>query len=144
MTSIKQKKALKLAVENGGNISKAMREAGYSPQTAKNPKKLTESKAWQDLMSEYLDDEELARVHKEGLNAVKKEHKIVDRDESGSPIYDFVNVDDYATRHKYLETAYKLKGYFAPEKIDHTSKGERIEGFNYIVPNGDTDNPTAS
>lgn len=30
-------------VENGGNASKAMRDAGYSPNTAKTPKKLTES-----------------------------------------------------------------------------------------------------
>ena len=45
MATIRQKKALAKIVENGGNVSKAMVEAGYSPMTAKTPQKLTESKA---------------------------------------------------------------------------------------------------
>ena len=36
-------------VENGGNVSKAMRVAGYSPATAHTPQKLTESKGFQHL-----------------------------------------------------------------------------------------------
>lgn len=52
MTTIKQQKALNKTVENGGNISKAMREVGYSKNTAKNPKKLTESKGFKELCSE--------------------------------------------------------------------------------------------
>ena len=37
----KQKTAVKILAENGGNASQAMIAAGYSPQTAKTPSKLT-------------------------------------------------------------------------------------------------------
>jgi hypothetical protein len=50
MATEKQKRAIKNVVENGGTVSKAMREAGYSPNTAHTPKKLTESDAWRELM----------------------------------------------------------------------------------------------
>lgn len=33
---------------------------------------------------------------------------------------------DYATRHKYLDSAYKMKGAYAPEKKDITTGGEKI------------------
>lgn len=55
--TVKQCKAINKTVENGGNISKAMREAGYSPKTAKNPKKLTESKSWKELIDEHIPQE---------------------------------------------------------------------------------------
>lgn len=49
-------------------------------------------------IAERLPDEFLLEVHLDGLSA----------DNKGEP--------DYAVRHKYLDTAYKLKGSFAPEK----------------------------
>lgn len=91
MATIKQKMAMQKVVENRGNISKSMLDAGYTPKTAKNPKNLTESKAWEELMEEFLPDAELARVHKEGLGAKKGKQP------------------DYFARHKYLDTAYKIK-----------------------------------
>lgn len=42
MATSKQQKALAKIVENGGNVSKAMRDVGYSVNTAKTPQKLTE------------------------------------------------------------------------------------------------------
>lgn len=39
--SIKGKKALTNMVANGGNLAKAMRDAGYSARTARSPQKLT-------------------------------------------------------------------------------------------------------
>lgn len=93
MPTEKQKTAIKNVVENRGNISKAMRDAGYAEKTAKNPKNLTESRGWQELVQEYLPDDLLVKVHKDGLEN-----------------------DDANTRHRYLDTAYKLKGSYAPEK----------------------------
>lgn len=52
MATIKQRKAAERMVENGGNASRAMREVGYSPATAQNPKKLTESKGFLELCDE--------------------------------------------------------------------------------------------
>lgn len=58
MTTFKQKKAVKNLVENGGNVSKAMIDANYSPATAKTPQKLTESKGFKQLCEEVgLTDE---------------------------------------------------------------------------------------
>ena len=48
MATIKQKKAVARIVENRGNVSKSMLEAGYDPITAKNPKNLTESKGYKE------------------------------------------------------------------------------------------------
>lgn len=53
MATNKQKMALGKVVENGGNISKAMVEVGYSMATAKNPKNLTESLGYKELCEEY-------------------------------------------------------------------------------------------
>lgn len=52
MSTLKQEKALEKLVENGGNVSRAMMEVGYSPNTAKTPQKLTESKGFIELCEE--------------------------------------------------------------------------------------------
>jgi hypothetical protein len=76
MATVRQIKAIERVVENHGNISKSMREAGYPEITAKNPKNLTESKAWQDFIEEYLPDIDLASKHKELLNASRLDHMV--------------------------------------------------------------------
>ena len=53
MSTHKQRRALLNMVENGGNASKAMRDAGYSAATAKTPSKLTHSSGYQSLMDYY-------------------------------------------------------------------------------------------
>ena len=73
MPTIKQKKAFKRTMENYGNVSKSMKEVGYSKNTAKNPKVLTESLGWLELMEEYLPDKLLAKKHKELLNKTNKD-----------------------------------------------------------------------
>ena len=58
-------------------------------------------------LAERIPDDLLERVHKEGLEASDK----LIRD--GEII---AERPDYAVRHKYLDTAYKLKGSYAPDK----------------------------
>ncbi len=53
MATTKQKLAASKIVENRGNVSKSMRQAGYSPKTAKNPKNLTKSKGFAELCRRY-------------------------------------------------------------------------------------------
>ena len=53
MATPRQKIAVDNLVENGGIISRAMIDAGYSKATAKTPQKLTESKGFKELMKEY-------------------------------------------------------------------------------------------
>lgn len=105
MATEKQKKAIAKVLENGGNVSKAMKDAGYSAAMAKNPQKLTQSQAFQTYMHEAgVTDQKLVEVLKGGLDATKT---IVMGKEEDS----FVDIQpDYPTRHKYLETALKVKG----------------------------------
>lgn len=52
MSTHKQQQALNRIVENGGNVSRAMRDVGYSDNTAKTPQKLTESSGFIALCEE--------------------------------------------------------------------------------------------
>ncbi len=136
--TLKQKKAMQKVLENGGNVAKAMREVGYSPSSVDNPSVLTRSKAWEELLSEYLPDELLTRKLEEGLEAMKQlsARIIIKKGATASEIDgelqgansrtdDFVEVEDLQTRHKYLETALKIKGRLT-NKIDLTTNGKDL------------------
>lgn len=49
--------AFKEVVEKRGSISNAMRSVGYTTATAKNPRNLTLSKGWQELLGSIVSDE---------------------------------------------------------------------------------------
>ena len=58
MATIKQKLALGKIVENGGNVTKAMRDVGYSEASINNPATLTRSEGFKALLkSSGLDDD---------------------------------------------------------------------------------------
>jgi hypothetical protein len=103
MATIKQKLAVQKTVENGGSVSRAMLDAGYKPATAKNPSKLTESKAWPALLEKYLPDEKLLATHDEALEATKifSSHTEPDKE-----------IPDHPTRLKAVELAYKVKNKY--------------------------------
>src|SRR5688572_12824672 len=61
MPTLKQKKAVENLVEHGGSVGKAMRDAGYSPATAKTPQKLTEGPGYQEAAKPFLDKLEAER-----------------------------------------------------------------------------------
>ena len=63
-------------------------------------------------VADSLPDKDLIKVHKEGLQAGKHIYK--NNNETGE-IDDLGVEPDYAVRHKYLETAYKIKNYFPKE-----------------------------
>lgn len=90
--------ATKKMVENGGNVSMAMRDAGYSEKTAKTPTKLTKSKGFKELIEENLPDDYLICMLKQELEtSTNKKH--------------------------YLEMAFKLKGKFHQTEIDKKTSG---------------------
>lgn len=66
-------------------------------------------------IAESIPDEDLIKVHKEGLEAM-----------SGTG--DNVQID-FSVRHKYLDTAYKLKGLY---KADETPTGENKNIYNFF------------
>jgi hypothetical protein len=111
--SLLAKKAMQRLVENGGkSISRAMREAGYSPATAENPSKLTKTKSWKMLMDEYLPEDLVAETHRDLLKAedtvfIPRGKEIIEKKRP-----------DYQARKNGVEMAYKLRGSFATEKLE--------------------------
>lgn len=119
MPTLKQKKTMEVLMENHGkSVSAAMREAGYSPNSAKNPQLVTGAKGWQELLNEYLPDELLNAKIREGLEATRvisatvivksDDPKVKDKTATARDV-DFIEVPDYPSQHKFLETALRVK-----------------------------------
>lgn len=96
MATNRQHTALQKVVENGGNVSRAMREAGYSAAMCKNPQKLKASKAWKDILDSKLDN----------LTLVTK-------------LREMIEGDDMPAVAKSLDMAFRIKGLYAktPKQI---------------------------
>lgn len=69
-------------------------------------------------LADRIPDELLEQVHLDGLSAVSED------------------MPDYSVRHKYLDSAYKLKGSYAPEKT--TSLNLNLEARNIANPELET------
>lgn len=73
-------------------------------------------------VAESLTEELLLKVHLEGLTAMKMDGKggmMIGLDKEGAAEsfgHTEMQMPDYAVRHKYLDSAYKIKGTYAPEK----------------------------
>lgn len=104
--TVKQKIAIK-HILNGDSVSKAMIKAGYSPKTAKDPQRLTNSGVFIDTLEKTgISDDLLAQTLLDGLNATKT---IVMGKESSES---FVDIQpDIPTRLKALDIGLKLKGH---------------------------------
>lgn len=70
----KQKKAALLIAENHGNVSKAMKEVGYSPNTYKKPSNLTRSNGYKEFVGLLAEDKLVADKVNEGLEAYERDH----------------------------------------------------------------------
>ncbi len=64
-------------------------------------------------IADRIPNELLEKVHLEGLEAEKKVFK---NNNATGEIEEVSSEPDHAVRHKYLDSAYKLKGVYAPEK----------------------------
>ena len=101
-------------VRKGDKVAVSREMQGvYSDSFSKEPSRLIQSKGWQELMEQHLPEKDLLKVHREGLKAGKK----IFKNNNATGEIEEVGVEpDYATRHKYLDTGYKLRGSYAPEK----------------------------
>jgi phage terminase small subunit len=134
--TIKQRKFLKLYLETG-NVSQSALKAGYSLGQSgfENLKKPLVQYAFEMLLEKQgLTDKKLSQVLADGLEAEKvvgylhqykkkgKNGKVekIQPDEIISS--EFIDVPDIPTRHKYLETAYKVKGQFK-DKVELSAPG---------------------
>ncbi len=109
--TMRQRKALKIALENGGKISPAMSEAGFSPAYAKNPQKLKDSDGWKSLLVEVgLDDKTLLKKSKQHLDAKTLRQMQVDPDISDSDIRDVIKkAGGVFLKASVIEVVYKNK-----------------------------------
>lgn len=114
MPTIKQKKVFKRTLENNGVVSTAMLEVGYSPNSAKNPKIVTGSKGWQELLDTLLSDDKLTKVHNKLLN--KKEVLIISDGAKEGSHYEFTE-QPHSDASKALDMAYKLKRKYESEEV---------------------------
>lgn len=105
------KKKVALTIERGGkepSLAEVMIAAGYSPNTARTPSKLTGTEGWKEALEAYLPDDKLLLVHNEALNATK----IVT-----SPTEPDTTTPDYMVRLRAVELGYKVKGRMQPEDL---------------------------
>jgi hypothetical protein len=147
MASPKQQMAVQIYMENRGiSVGEAMRRAGYSDASAKNPKNLTGTAAWAEMMDKYLPDIELVAVHRDLLESKKLDTEVfplgLDElvikkllEDAGCTIrhYEVITTGrnpgvhvwfwapDQVARRGALDLAYKLKGKMTT-KVEHSGQ----------------------
>lgn len=139
--SARKKKALKLLAENGGNVSKAMRDAGYSPSYVANPQKFSRSASTQEILDELIPRAMVIEAHVNLLRASKIEYMMFPAGTEEEDIEELLAAAnctvkkirstkvmvhvwffaaDNKARKDAIDMAYKLRGEFAPEKYEVT------------------------
>lgn len=101
------------------SASKAMVAAGYSPQSAKNPQRITQTESFRMLMEKAgIDDNKVLRTLNDGLEAQSyiKTERVEGIGKTRLKTEEVIPVPDLTTRHKYLETTLRLKGLTAKEQ----------------------------
>ena len=123
MATLKQQKAVKIILEDTNKtLGTSMIEAGYTKNTSENPKNLTDSKGWEELMEKYLPDKLLAKKHKELLTIPKKVRRFI----KGDLESEYEELDSNAVS-KGLDMGYKLKGKYKAEKLEHSGEIKNTE-----------------
>lgn len=124
----KQKGFVKDYVETGNGTQAALNNYDIGGKHGTdNPEKVASVIAAENLakpsiqnaiksIAEQIPDDELIKVHKEGLQADKKVFK---NNNATGEIEEVASEPDFAVRYKYLDSAYKLKGSYAPDKSVH-------------------------
>ena len=121
--TILQARAIKNVLESNGKIAPAMIKAGYTVASANQPKVLTDSNAWKQVMGKYLPDDKLFRKHEEALDATKWNDFTGEREE------------DHTIRLKAIDMAYKLKGRGNDSvSTSNTQINISFDGTGYIPP----------
>lgn len=110
--TLRMKRLAKKLVENGSKtMARAMRESGYSPNTAKAPTKVTNSSTWNALMDEYFPPTLVAKIQGELLTNPHKEVLYKGRKVT---LYD----GDIQTRN--IDTIHKLRGSYKATEVKLT------------------------
>jgi hypothetical protein len=144
--TLKQRQWLKEYIENGGNATQAANKV-YDCKNLESAAQI----GWENLrkldIAHLMEESGLTDVLlnlklAEGLNSSKQigARKIVQGARTGHEIKvdstteedDFIEVPDMAVRHKYLETALKLKKHLVDRK-DITTDGEPLPAVQVLI-----------
>lgn len=122
--TIKEKKFIKEYLDTGNATEAAARVYDVSSRESahaigsENLRKLT----FPELMDQMgITDEKLNQVLAEGLEANRTISAIAGTEANGGTV-DFVDVPDFQTRHRYLETGLKLKDKFPSTKVEQSGE----------------------
>lgn len=121
--SLKQRTAAKNILLNHKSkkpksVAKILVESGYSKNQAIASTQVTTSRGFiMALEQAGVTDNKISKIMNEGLDALK----------DGEP--------DHAIRHKYMETAIKVKGYTTPEEAPSNNTYNTFIQQNSINPN---------
>lgn len=158
--TVKQRKAIEQLVVFGGNVTEAMKKAGYSDNTAHTPSKLTSSRAYIDVLNRNgLDDESLSQAHQDLMRATIMDERVfpairsrdnkkiagyvqkikdtieknpnhkflfIIKDREGRYVATFQRPENISRRGA-IDMAYKVKGHFAPIKVDAPVGGYNLD-----------------
>ena len=131
----RQKKLAEYMAKNIGiSMKQAMIDLGYSESYAHSGQ-IKKTSTWQRLMKKYLPDKKLVKVVDDGLEANRVISAVSGKLASGGTT-DFIEVPDHAIRHRFVETALKMKGKLV-ERTDVTSGDEKLDAL-VIIKNGDS------
>ena len=139
--TLRERKFIEAYIENNGNATKAYMaiNPNYDGDNARilACQFLTKLNITNDELMNLMGitDAYLQEKLDEGLNATKTisviplkskeaQENSTDLPKANSKNIEFVDVDDFAVRHKYLDTALKLKGSYPSEKHDVKVDGE--------------------
>lgn len=124
---IRHKIVSKKIAENGGKISKAMRETGYSPSYANNPQKLTATKSFKKLLDEYLPEDMLLKVHAEQIGSWRVNQMTFSKQVTEEQIYEFFESINRAIK-KIIEIPTGILVLYYD--VDNNSRNKALEmGF---------------
>ena len=148
--TLRERKFIKAYIENGGNATKAYMDVkpDYKGKNARvlGHKWLTKVNISDDEIMEELGltDTYLYEKIREGTEATKvvsvipvkpkeAQENNPDLPDATSKNVEFIDVEDYPTRHKYLDMMLKLKNKYPAEKHEHEIKvPDVVEVVHYI------------
>jgi hypothetical protein len=153
MPTLRQKLVASKMVGNGGNMGKAMLEAGYSKAMAKNPYKLIHSKGWLEVTESLISDEKLLKIHRELLNSTKANMFTFSAGVSDKEIYSIIEsgsksrvvsirqvndikiclftIPDHQIQLRAVELGYKIRGRLNNTRGHHIDEdnSEEVESI---------------
>ena len=157
MATVKQQLAFKKTMENNGNVSRSMREAGYSRNHAKNPQSLINSKGFQEMLEKYISKKRIIEKIDKMMNQGELVQKVFPADldneiikkifkdanipilyllgpTSGNPaISVYYLKPDTFSQDKAVEKTIKLYGLYEPEKYEIKQSFSLVKLFNKSI-----------